>query len=997
MGASRIRTPDQRLRVFVSSTLGELADERRAVRAAIEQLRLTPVMFELGARPHPPRALYRSYLEQSDVFLGVYWQRYGWVAPDMEISGLEDELVLSAGMPRLVYVKRPAPDMDPELAEMLDRLRGEDTTSYKPFRDSGELRDLVLDDLPLLLTEGFAGGRERSAELPWAPAPLPTPTSTFVGREAALVELGDLLASGRARLLTLTGPGGAGKTRLSLEAAARAGPMFPDGVVLVDLSAEREPHRVLPAIVRAVAPLAGSDEPPLEALQRGLRGRRMLLVLDNVEQVTGCAAEVARLVQLCDRLTVLVTSRESLRVRDEVLYPVGPLALPADGAVTVDRALGAGAVRLFVDRTAAVAPGFELDEDNVADVMAVCRRLDGLPLAIELAAGRMRLFSVAELRDRLERRLDQLAGGLRDLPDRQQTLGRTLEWSTGLLDDDERRVFAAFSVFAGAQLADTEAVMRATTDLAAVDLIGCVGSLLDKNLLRSAPGADGRPRFSMLQTIRDHAGDLLDGQPETAAALRRAHAEHYTELARRWHGRFGAVGRDDALAALSDEHDNLRAAWTFWVGERATGPLDDLLEPLWGYYDAQGDYREAVALGDDLLAVLSLLPETAERVRDEIAMEASLARSMIAVRGYTVEVERAIREAVTRAGEAGETPRRFSALRALGTLHLLRADMPRTREIAAELLATAEELRDPALLADAHQLAGVSTMGVDVTRALGHLETSIEQFTSSPSSRLQFRVGPHPGAVSYVVSGLLLWMTGFPDRARRRVERGLELAAAMEHPYTTAYVLFHASLLALWSEDVDGLARRALDLREVAEAHDYPIWRALALVQGGTARIAEGAAEEGLAEVERGFELYQGLSTPPVFWSGLLMVRASGCLMAGRLEEAGHHLDEAEAAGWPGDPQEADIAMLRGDLELARPTADQDAAAALYELAAELAVLRGTRISQVQALTRLVALRRGTPQGAPARAALTEVLAGFTEGLTSAPVQAARRVLDAET
>ncbi len=160
MGASRIRTPDQRLRVFVSSTLGELADERRAVRAAIEQLRLTPVMFELGARPHPPRALYRSYLEQSDVFLGVYWQRYGWVAPDMEISGLEDELLLSAGMPRLVYVKRPAPDMDSGLAEMLDRLRGEDTTSYKPFRDADELRDLVLDDLPLLLTEGFAGGRD---------------------------------------------------------------------------------------------------------------------------------------------------------------------------------------------------------------------------------------------------------------------------------------------------------------------------------------------------------------------------------------------------------------------------------------------------------------------------------------------------------------------------------------------------------------------------------------------------------------------------------------------------------------------------------------------------------------------------------------------------------------------------------------------------------------------------------------------------------------------
>ena len=195
MAVRAIRTPDQRLRVFISSTLGELADERRAARASVEQLRLTPVMFELGARPHPPRALYRSYLAQSDVFVGIYWQRYGWVAPDMEISGLEDELVLSNGMPRLVYVKRPAPDMEPRLAEMLDRLEGEDTASYKPFRDADELHDLVLDDLAILLTERFDGDAGRAPGS--APRPrhnLPAQTSTFLGREAELRDLRDLIA-----------------------------------------------------------------------------------------------------------------------------------------------------------------------------------------------------------------------------------------------------------------------------------------------------------------------------------------------------------------------------------------------------------------------------------------------------------------------------------------------------------------------------------------------------------------------------------------------------------------------------------------------------------------------------------------------------------------------------------------------------------------------------------------------------------------------------------
>ena len=202
-----IRTPDQRLRVFISSTLGELADERRAARASVEQLRLTPVMFELGARPHPPRALYRSYLAQSDVFVGIYWQRYGWVAPDMEISGLEDELVLSTDLPRLIYVKRPAPDMEPRLAEMLDRLEGEDTASYKPFRDADELHDLLLDDLAILLTERFDGDREAAP----APAPprhnLPAQTSTFLGREAELRDLRDLIADEDVRLITLTGAG----------------------------------------------------------------------------------------------------------------------------------------------------------------------------------------------------------------------------------------------------------------------------------------------------------------------------------------------------------------------------------------------------------------------------------------------------------------------------------------------------------------------------------------------------------------------------------------------------------------------------------------------------------------------------------------------------------------------------------------------------------------------------------------------------------------------
>jgi hypothetical protein len=199
--SSGIRTPDQRLRVFVSSTLEELAAERGAARAAIEQLRLAPVMFESGARAHPPQAVYRAYLEQSDVFVGIYWQRYGWVGPGMTISGLEDELRLAAGMPRLLYVKVPAPGMEPGLRRMLEAIRAEGAASYKTFTDAAELRELVASDLATMLAERF-GGRDRAARWP----EIPSPVTALVGREADVAEVTRMLTAPGARLVVLTGP-----------------------------------------------------------------------------------------------------------------------------------------------------------------------------------------------------------------------------------------------------------------------------------------------------------------------------------------------------------------------------------------------------------------------------------------------------------------------------------------------------------------------------------------------------------------------------------------------------------------------------------------------------------------------------------------------------------------------------------------------------------------------------------------------------------------------
>ena len=252
-----IRTPDQRLRVFVSSTLGELADERRVVSRAISALRLTPVLFELGARPHPPRDVYRAYLAQSDVFIGLYWQRYGQMGPGMQVSGLEDEFELSRGMPRLLYVKTPAPSREPRLADLLTRIREEASVSYRRFGSTAELARLVRDDLAALLSERFAASRFRADAVPQRagtrhPRPLPVNTTSLLDRERALDEVAALVDRPGVRLVTLTGPGGVGKTRLALAAGERLRDDFGAGVVFVPLDAVTQPGLVLDRIGRAV-------------------------------------------------------------------------------------------------------------------------------------------------------------------------------------------------------------------------------------------------------------------------------------------------------------------------------------------------------------------------------------------------------------------------------------------------------------------------------------------------------------------------------------------------------------------------------------------------------------------------------------------------------------------------------------------------------------------------------------------------------------------------
>ena len=378
------------------------------------------------------------------------------------------------------------------------------------------------------------------------PNNLPTQLTTFVGRDAELEEAARLLST--TRLLTLTGPGGTGKTRLSLQLASGVADDFPDGVFFVPLEPIRDPMLVASRIATAVGVAETGARPIAETLSTWLRDRRLLLVLDNFEQVAAAAPLVSDLLRAAPALTVIVTSRAALRVSGEQEYPVPGLPTPPDlshlsgldrmqlpgesRALDLAALSQYAAVRLFIERAVAVRPGFSVTNANARRVAAISARLHGMPLAIELAAARIKLLSPDAILARLEHQLDVLAAGARDLPARQQTLRGAIAWSYDLLDEDARRLLDRLSVFAGGcDLEAAEAVCGPASELGG-ELVDGLMALADQSLLKVEEAADGEPRFPLLDTIREYAAERLAERGETGAIQDR-HRDWFLALAER--------------------------------------------------------------------------------------------------------------------------------------------------------------------------------------------------------------------------------------------------------------------------------------------------------------------------------------------------------------------------------------------------------------------------------------------------------------------------------
>ena len=388
------------------------------------------------------------------------------------------------------------------------------------------------------------------------PTNLPFPPTTFFGRETEIDAIAALLRRGQARLVTLTGPGGIGKTRLALSAARRLLDDFPDGVWFVELAAIVDAELVAEAIATALRVRVSGGAAALTPLRGALEDKRALLVLDNFEQVVAAAALTNELLLACPEVKVLVTSRVPLHLRAEQEYPVAPLSLPRrQPPPTLEQVTQYEAVRLFIERAQAVRPDFEVSNASAPAVAEICHLLDGLPLAIELAAARARLLDPESMLTRLEKRLSLLTGGPRDMPERQRTLRQTLAWSYDLLPPQEQALFRRLAVFAGGFT--LEAAEAVSVDSSGLDALEGVERLVEQSLLRQATGEAG-PRFGMLETIREFGLEQISLHSDEDAAARRAHATYYAELITRSR-HITSIGDPSGIGEMIAERDNVRA------------------------------------------------------------------------------------------------------------------------------------------------------------------------------------------------------------------------------------------------------------------------------------------------------------------------------------------------------------------------------------------------------------------------------------------------------
>ena len=666
-----------------------------------------------------------------------------------------------------------------------------------------------------------------------APRPMnfPTQLTMFIGRRRELAEVGKLLERREVRLLTLTGPGGTGKTRLAVQVAAELQSRFLDGAVFVALGPVDDPGLVMSTIAQTLGIKETTGQSVLQSLVEHVGDRRLLLLLDNFEQVLAAAPAVVDLLMACQQLTVLVTSRAALRLSGEHTYPVPPLSLPdRDHTKVTGDVQSSEAVALFVQRARAVVPGFAISDANAPVLTEICRRLDGLPLAIELAAARSRLLPPQALLARLERRLQLLKDGPRDLPFRQQTLRATIDWSYDLLEPDERTLFARLAVFVGGcTLEAAEAVCNVDGHQ---DVLGDLDALVEKNLVQPSDGPDSDPRLVMLETIREYGLERLTERGEVAVIARR-HADYYLDMAEQAEPELLGAQQGAWYERLEADLGNFRAVLAWSLAQReaeVTARLGAALTALWL---SRGHANEGVRWLDAALEQRGSLPRPV--LAKALFVKANLLLEIGADHG---QVDVLVEESLGLFRELEDTTWTVRALSVLGWAVRRAGDADRGLALQAQAVAMARDQTDTWNLAMA-----VGNLGLSLLDAGKHAQA---QAALEESLALSRELG-EPEGIALALDGLamLALVEGDHRRASSLLEEALTLARKVRNIPGTASLLADLGIVTLYQNDYG----RAAALFEEALASAPQVEEELLIGEclWGVAAVAAAHSEPALA------------------------------------------------------------------------------------------------------------------------------------------------------
>ena len=618
------------------------------------------------------------------------------------------------------------------------------------------------------------------------PNNLPIQPTPFIGREKEVAAVAQLLSRPEVRLVTLTGPGGVGKTRLGVQVAAELCDSFTDGLFVVTLSPVNDPAQVIPAIAQTLAIGEGSDQPLLPLLQAALKERQLLLLLDNFEQVAEAAVDVAGLLNACPRLKVMATSREGLHLRAEYEFAVPPLSVPPLKHLPNLNALSQyEAVTLFIERAQAVKPDFSVTNTNAPAVAAICARLDGLPLAIELAAARIKHFPPQTLLARLEQGLSVLSGGARDLPTRQQTLRGAIAWSYDLLSSEEQRLFRRLAVFMdGWGLQAAEEVCTMSEGLEG-DILEGLSSLVDKSLLRQEEQAEGEVRFWMLQTLREFGQEQLKSTGELEVT-REMHAAYYLRFAEEAEPYLRETEQGRWLDCLEQEHENLRAALAWLLAQAREGKEQSKQQAeqalrfctaLFSFWSIRGYIREGQTFLEQALTL---------RESVSVSVKAKAFYSAAELAFFLDDLERTEKlgsESLHLFRQLGDKAGMADALWILGTNDWARGQYslawPQLEEAATIYLEMGESWKRGRCLT---QLARISTVQGHYEQAHGLLEESLALYRSfGDKERL--------GWVIYLLARLLFLSGRDITAASSLAQQSLTLLQENDNLWKRAYPL----------------------------------------------------------------------------------------------------------------------------------------------------------------------------------------------------------------